>query len=66
MTNNEIVIGQIYKSNYADIYYEVYGGSENSIEAYNLDNIWDCINIEKKDIKNHFTFIKDTFKNIKL
>jgi hypothetical protein len=59
MKNNEILIGHIYKSNYANIYYQVFGGSENTIEAYNLDNIWDCINIEKKDIKKHFTLIKE-------
>lgn len=54
----EILINQIWKSNYADISYRIYGGSKNSVEAYNLENIWDCINIDKKDLTRHFTLEK--------
>lgn len=55
---NEMLIGQIYKSNYSDIFYKIYGGSKKTVEVYNLDNIWDCINIKKEDIKKHFTLFK--------
>lgn len=55
---DEILIGQKYKSNYSDIFYIIFGGSKNTVEAYNLNNIWECINIKKTDIKKHFTFVK--------
>jgi len=57
MKANEMLIGQVYKSNYAEIFYKIYGGSEMSVEIYQLDNIWNCINVSKKDLKKHFTLI---------
>lgn len=46
---------QIWKSNYADIYYRVFGGSTNDVEMYDLDNVWDSKVVSKKELKKHFT-----------
>ena len=55
---NEIVPMQVWKSNYAEIFYEIFGGSQNSVEAFNLQDSWDCINITKTDLRKHYTLIK--------
>ena len=56
MTEPEILIGQIWKSNYADINYKILGGGFFSkIEMYNIENPWDCKEIYKKELKKHFT-----------
>jgi len=57
----EILPLQIWKSNYSDIYYRTFGGSENDVEMYILDNVWDSKVISKKDLIKHFTFIKNEF-----
>jgi|TARA_R110000803_G_scaffold126143_2_gene193616 hypothetical protein len=46
---------QIWKSNYSDIYYKVFGGSINDVEMYNIDNAWDSKVVRKKELKKHFT-----------
>lgn len=51
----EILPMQIWKSNYTDIYYKVFGGSTNSVEMYDLDNIWDSKVVSKEELKKHFT-----------
>lgn len=51
----EILPLQIWKSNYADIYYKVFGGSKNDIEMYDLENIWDSKVVSKKELTKHFT-----------
>ena len=51
----EILPMQIWKSNYADVYYKIFGGSANDVEMYDLDNIWDSKVISKKELKKHFT-----------
>ena len=56
--DNEILPMQVWKSKYAEIFYEIYGGSKNSVEAFNLQDSWDCINITKTDLRKHYTFIK--------
>ena len=53
--SQEILISQIWKSKYDDITYRIYGGgTKDCFEAYNMDNIWDCKNISKKDLIKHF------------
>lgn len=52
----EILIGQKWKSNYTNITYIVLGGGFwNKIEMYNIDNPWDCVQVYKKELKKHFT-----------
>jgi hypothetical protein len=51
----EILPMQIWKSNYSDIYYRVFGGSTNDVEMYDLDNVWDSKVVSKKELKKHFT-----------
>jgi len=51
----EILPLQIWKSNYADIYYKVFGGSTNDVEMYDIDNIWDSKVVSKKELTKHFT-----------
>ena len=46
---------QIWKSNYADIYYKVFGGSTNDVEMYDIDNVWDSKVVSKKELTKHFT-----------
>jgi len=50
----EILPCQIWKSKYAEIYYKVFGGSTNDVEMYDLDDIWDCKVISKKELHKHF------------
>lgn len=52
----EILPLQIWKSNYADIYYMVFGGSTNDVEIYDLDNVWDSKVVTKQELRKHFTF----------
>jgi hypothetical protein len=56
--SNEILPMQVWKSKYAEIFYEIYGGSENVVEAFNAQDVWDCINIKKTDLIKHYTLIK--------
>ena len=56
MKEQEVLIGQIWKSNYSDITYRVLGcGFFSKIEMYNVENPWDCKELYKKELKKHFT-----------
>tara|TARA_R110001632_G_C11153519_1_gene397655 strand:+ start:120 stop:302 length:183 start_codon:yes stop_codon:yes gene_type:complete len=51
----KILIGQKWKSNYADITYKILGGGINGkIEMYDIENIWDCKTINEIQLKKHF------------
>ena len=58
----EILISQIWKSNYAEVYYKVLQTSKYDVEMYDLDNIWNCIKISKKELNNHFILKEDFFE----
>ena len=56
MIKQEVRIGQIWKSNYANITYKVLGGGFfDKIEMYNIENPWDCKQLYKNELKKHFT-----------
>ena len=53
--SQEILIGQIWKSKYDNITYKIYGGGKKGcFEACDVNNIWKCKNISKKDLIKHF------------
>lgn len=58
----EISCTQIWKSKYSDIYYKVLQTSKDNLEMCDLDNIWDCKEISKKELNKHF-ILQDKFKN---
>jgi len=61
MSTPEVTCGQRWKSKYADVTYVVYGGGTlGRVEVYDATNHWDCKQIYKEELREHFILIKDT------
>ena len=58
----EILSSQIWKSKYSDVYYKVLSTYEGNVEMYDLNNIWDCKIISKKELNKHF-ILEGKFKD---
>jgi hypothetical protein len=57
----EVCSGQHWKSKYADVTYVVYGGGTlGRVEMYDTTDIWDCKQVYKEELREHFILIKDT------
>ena len=58
---SEVTCGQRWKSKYADVTYVVYGGGTlGRVEMYDTTNHWDCKQVYKEELREHFILIKDT------
>jgi len=56
----EVCCGQHWKSKYADVTYVVYGeGTLGRVEIFDTNNIWDCKQVYKDELAEHFILTKD-------